>query len=77
MVSRSAEKPGFFQRLGSLRAGRHLARFLKGVRRSRVLTAVIGGDSAFLPHVLWGGLSSPPSQPRTPDSIGPLDAVEV
>jgi len=41
MVSRSTEPARFFQRLGSLRAGRHLARFLEGVRRSRVLTAVI------------------------------------
>jgi hypothetical protein len=48
MVGRSTEKAGFFQRLGSPCAGRHLARFLKGVRRSRALIAVISGDSAFL-----------------------------
>jgi hypothetical protein len=58
MVSRSAKKAGSFQRLGSLRSGRHLARFLKGVRRSRAMTAVISGDSAFLlfAHVLLGRL---------------------
>jgi hypothetical protein len=48
MVSRSSKKAGFFQRLGSPRSGRHLARFLKRVRRSRAMTAVISGDSAFL-----------------------------
>jgi hypothetical protein len=54
MVDRSTEMARFFQRLGSLRSGRHLARFLKGVQRSCGLTAVLGGDSAFrlLPHVL-------------------------
>jgi hypothetical protein len=90
MVSRSSKKAGFFQRLGSPRSGRHLARFLKRVRRSRAMTAVIGGESAFLllahptsrpsyfsPMSYWGGLSSPPSQPRTLDSTGSLDAVEV
>jgi hypothetical protein len=58
MVSRSSKKTGFFQRLGSPRSGRHLARFLKGVRRSRAMTAVISGDSAFLlfAHVLLGRL---------------------
>lgn len=58
MVSRSSKKAGFFQRLGSPRSGRHLARFLKGVRRSRAMTAVISGDSAFLlfAHVLLGRL---------------------
>jgi hypothetical protein len=58
VVSRSTEQARFFQRLGSLRSGRHLARFLKGVRRYRALTAVIGGDSAFLllAHVLLGRL---------------------
>jgi len=79
MISRSSKKAGFFQRLGSPRAGRHLARFLKGVRRSRAATAVISGDSALLlfAHAYWRGLSSPPGQPRTLDSIGSLDAVEV
>jgi hypothetical protein len=48
MVGRSTEHAGFFQRLGSPRAGRHLARFLKGVRRYRALTALISADSAFL-----------------------------
>ncbi len=63
MVSRSTKKAGFFQRLGSPRSGRHLARFLKRVRRSRAMTAVISGDSAFLllahlllVHVLLGRL---------------------
>jgi hypothetical protein len=58
MVGRSTEKAGFFQRLGSPRSGRHLARFLKGVRRSRALIAVISGDSDFLllAHVLSGRL---------------------
>ena len=58
MVSRSAKKAGFFQRLGSPRSGRHLARFLKGIRRSRAMTAVISRDSAFLlfAHVLLGRL---------------------
>ena len=58
MVSRSSKKAGFFQRLGSPCSGRHLARFLKGVRRSRAMTAVISGDSAFLlfAHVLLGRL---------------------
>jgi hypothetical protein len=71
MISRSSKKAGFFQRLGSPRAGRHLARFLKGVaisrcaqgvRRSRAATAVISGDSALLlfAHAYWRGLSSPP-----------------
>ena len=31
----------------------------------------------FSPMSYWGGLSSPPSQPRTLDSTGSLDAVEV
>jgi hypothetical protein len=54
MVGRSTEKAGFLQRIGSPRSGRHLARFLKGIRRSRALIAVITGDSAFLllAHVL-------------------------
>jgi hypothetical protein len=58
MISRSAEKARFFQRLGPPRSGRHLARFLKGVRRRCALTAEISGDSAFLilAHVLLGRL---------------------
>jgi hypothetical protein len=57
-VGRSAEQTGFFECLGSRRPGRHLTRLLEGVHRSRVLTAVIGGDHAFLlfDHVLLGRL---------------------
>jgi hypothetical protein len=36
------------QRLGLLRPGWHLTRFLEGIRRSRALTAIIGRDHALL-----------------------------
>ena len=57
-VGRSAEQACFLERLGSRRPGRHLTRLLEGVHRSGVLTAVIGGDHAFLlfDHVLLGRL---------------------
>jgi hypothetical protein len=57
-VGRSAEQAGFLERLGSRRPGWHLTCLLEGVHRSGVLTAIIGGDHAFLlfDHVLLGRL---------------------
>jgi hypothetical protein len=53
-VGGSAEQARLLERLGPLRSGRHLTRLLKGVHRSRVLTAMIAGDRSFLlfAHVL-------------------------
>jgi hypothetical protein len=78
-VGRSAEQARLLERLGPLRPGRHLTRLLEGVHRSRVLTAIVAGDHAFLPfaHVYWGGLSWPPSHSRTLDFIGSVDMVDV
>jgi hypothetical protein len=56
-VGRSAEQARLLERLGPRRAGRHLTRFIEGVRRSRALTAIIGRDHAFLPFArgsYWG-----------------------
>ena len=57
-VGRSAEQARLLERLGPRRPGRHLTRCLEGIRRSRVLAAIIGGDHAFLPfaHILLGRL---------------------
>jgi len=79
-VGRSAEQARLLERLGPRRPGRHLTRCLEGIRRSRVLAAIIGRDHAFLPFAhgsYWGGLSSPPSHSRTLDSIGSFDMVDV
>ena len=47
-VGRSAEQARLLERLGPLHPGRHLTRFLEGIRRSRALTAIIGRDHALL-----------------------------
>jgi hypothetical protein len=69
VIGRSTELARFFERLGSLRAGRHLTRFLEGIQRSRGLDEVIGGDSAFrlLSHVLSG---RPGFAARPPKHLG-------
>ena len=41
-VGRSAEQARLLERLGPRRPGRHLTRCLEGIRRSRVLAAIIG-----------------------------------
>jgi hypothetical protein len=79
-VGRSAEQARLLEGLGPRRSWRHLTRLLEGVHRSRVLTAIIGGDDPFLLFAhgcYWGGLSSPPSHSRTLDSIGSVDMVDV
>ena len=68
----------FFERLISLRTGRHLARFLKGTRCARIPAAAVRRD--FLLHDVgpWVGRMSSLSSPRhISDSIGPLDTIEV
>lgn len=40
-VRSAAKQASLFERIGSLRTGRHLARFLKGIRRTCILAAAV------------------------------------
>jgi hypothetical protein len=40
-VRNASKQAGFFERVGSLRTGRHPARFLKGIHRARILAAAV------------------------------------
>jgi hypothetical protein len=41
-VCSASKQASFFERVGSPRAGRHPARFLKGVHRNRIVAAAVG-----------------------------------
>jgi hypothetical protein len=68
-----------FQRMGSLRPRRHLARFFQGIYRSGILAAAVRRKLHFLfrhcarPYV--GGFNSPASQPRISGCIGSCDTL--
>jgi hypothetical protein len=40
-VGNAPKQASFFERVGSLRTGRHLARFLKGIHRACILAAAV------------------------------------
>jgi hypothetical protein len=74
-----AQQASLFQRLNSLRPGRHPARLLQGVHRPSNLTMAAGRRLRLLfrhrvrPYV--GGFNSPASQPRISDCIGSCDTL--
>jgi hypothetical protein len=89
-VRNASKQAGFFQRVGSLRTGRHPARFLKGIHRACILAADVRGGFLLHDHILKGpsnskmrggmpyagGRNSPTSQPTSPDFIG-SDAMAI
>jgi hypothetical protein len=55
-VRNASKQAGFFERVGPLRAGRHPARFLKGIHRACILAAAVRRGFLFHGHILFGAL---------------------
>jgi hypothetical protein len=51
-VSNFLKQAGFLERVGSLRAGRQLARFFQGIHRACVLAAAVSRDFLFHDRIL-------------------------
>ena len=53
-VRNAPKQAGFFERVGSLRTGRHPARFLKGIYRACILAAAVRRGFLFHDHIaVW------------------------
>jgi hypothetical protein len=53
-IGGAAKQASLFERVGSLWAGRHLARFLKGVRRACIQAPAVRRDFLHQGHTLFG-----------------------
>jgi hypothetical protein len=51
-VRNASKQAGFFERIGSLRTGRHPARFLKGIHRACILAADVRRGFLLQVHIL-------------------------
>jgi hypothetical protein len=51
-VRNASKQARFFERVGSLRTGRHPARFLKGIHRACILAADVRGGFLLHDHIL-------------------------
>jgi hypothetical protein len=57
-VRNAPKQASFFERVGSLRTGQHLARFLKGIHRACILAAAVSRGVLLHGHILVWRLES-------------------